>query len=62
MIMGVNYGKRRGRLEILGGIPKTVVYALGNKHLKYSHADEDEFYDEINRVLDRTSERFRSRA
>ena len=59
--MGVNYGKRRGRMEQLGGVSDITAFAIGNKNLKFSHVDEDSYYEEINRKLDRAEERFRNR-
>ena len=59
--MGVNYGQRRGRMEILGGVSNSIGYALGIRKLKYSHIDEEVFYEITNRHLDRVEERFRNR-
>lgn len=59
--MGVNYGHKRGRMEILGGVASTTAYALGVKNLKYSHVDEQVLYDITNRHLDIAEERFRNR-
>ena len=59
--MGVNYGKRRGRMEILGGISSAIAYSIGTRNQKFDHVNEDSYLKEINDRLDVVEKKFRQR-
>ena len=58
--MGVNYGKRRGRLEIIN--PTQIIgYSIGTKSLKFDHIDTTKIADIVNERLDKVEQRIRER-
>ena len=59
--MGVNYGQKRGRMEILGGLKDATAYSIGARNIKYSHIDEDVLYDEFNKRVRAFNKRFTER-
>lgn len=56
--MGLNYGHRRARGEILRG-DKIVGYAIGQHNDRWSHIDEQVIADIVNERLDEREEAFR---
>lgn len=57
--MGYNYGHKRGRMEPLR-VPGIVAAAIGENNLRFSHADDYEYYDLVNERLDRVDRRLQS--
>ena len=50
--MGINYGKRRNRMEDLPALRETVLASIGATNINYEKYDYTQIADEINRNLD----------
>ena len=60
--MGINFGQRRNRLELLDpgkNGNQLVGYALSRDNIKFEHFDEQQVADIVNRQYDRVEERIR---
>lgn len=61
IILGFNYGDRRGRMEPLK-VSNIVAAAIGETSPRYEHADIQEYYAIVNRRLDDADERLQQLA
>ncbi len=56
--MGVNYAKRRNRMEDLPALRETVLASIGATNIHYEKYDYTQIADEINRNLDIAQARY----